>query len=275
MLDKIHPLEVTGLLYEAKKENTLFGIFTGIQGGTLPRFSLVQPLAHNDGTDEMYIRYFGITDVPKDEKRNRIYINGKLCNPENFITNIQIGYYNTMQLLINNKKLILNFIKDYIAKKKVVVRYIFKATASYFRYINLITHTTALKNCDVLFHIRKELTALTYVQEPFKIFIIGNEIMDINNLTIPYIYKVSSDRNIYHYSGLHKKDFFIMDLFDEYSQGIEKLSMKEVKDDLIFIEKSLKSTSGIVSWEAFKDKFDYPEFNFEAQKKQLKDESIV
>lgn len=271
LLEAVHPLEVTGLLFEAKKETTLFGIFTGIQGGILPRFSLTQPLVHNDGTDEMFIRYFGITDVPVGEKRNRIYLNGEICKPEDFISNIQEGYLNTIQVLLVHKNKILSFIKDYFSANKVIVRYIFKTTASYCRYINLVTHTTALKRGDVFSHIRKELTQLTDEPEPFKSFIINNEILDLNNLTVPYFYKFSSNRNIYHFSGLCEKDFFSKGMFEEFSDGIEKLNLEEIQKDLIFIEKALQSTIGLETWDQFIAKFDYPQFNYEAVKKQLGD----
>lgn len=44
----IHPLEETGLIYEAKPDNTPTGIVTGIQGGTTPRLNLTIPTVYKE-----------------------------------------------------------------------------------------------------------------------------------------------------------------------------------------------------------------------------------
>jgi lantibiotic modifying enzyme len=259
----IHPLEVTGLITETKPKSTVFGIITGIQGGTLIRLNLTQPIAYNDGTDEIYIRYFGMTDVAKQDKKNRVYLDGKICMPEEYAEDIKVGYTETITALLAAKKDILAFIDSYFKANEVIVRHIFKATASYSRYINMINHVVAIKKGNSLSQIRIELNELTQESEPFKRFIIENEVIDMCNGVIPYFYRSSLNNALYHASGCSINDFFKDDIFVDFTKHLESLNENVVEPDLEFIERALKSTAGITTWDDFKGKFGYPEFDYD------------
>lgn len=258
----IHPLEVTGLIFEARKVTTMFGVITGIQGGSFPRFNLTQPIAINDGTDDMHVRYFSLSDVSEEDKKNRIYLNNEICMPEEYIESIQKYYRETIEKLLENKNHILSFMKKYLAKNEIVVRHIFKATASYFRYINLFSHVVSVKNRDGLYNIRNEINNLTEENEAFKPFIIENEITDLCNGVVPYFYRSNKSKSLYHISGVFKNNFFDEDLFSEFENHIQKFQYEDIENDIEFIKKSLESTRGLKNWDEFKKRFDYPEFDF-------------
>lgn len=182
---EMHPLEETGLIYEAKPQNTHLGIITGIQGGVIPNLSLTVPIVCNDGTDDMYIRYFKTFISPGCY--NRFSTEGTTYNPEDFVIEIQQGYREAIIELYDNKTKLLEYIEKFFQSRSIRCRYLAQATASYARFISLLQHTRASSKQDVLVKIRQErMKTFMDSEKGIQDFIIENELMDLVNGVIPY-----------------------------------------------------------------------------------------
>ena len=264
----VHSLERTGLLVEAKEENTMFGIVTAIQGGVIPRLNLTRPTPYNDGKDNMYIRYFCLIDVK--ENKNRIYLNGKLCLPEDYSADIKKGYSNTLTKLIDNKEKLLSFIEFTLKEQELRTRHLLLATACYARYIGLTNHIVSNIRGDYLANITSERKqTIMSDQKPYQDFIIENEISDICNGVIPYFYRSSQSNSLYHISGAYRENVFQENVFDSISKEIINLSKNELNEDLNFIDRALRSTSNIFTWDDFRTRFNFPLFDYEAHAKNF------
>ncbi|MGI2262336.1 DUF4135 domain-containing protein [Candidatus Cardinium hertigii] len=267
---QVNHLEATGLLYEAKPDNAYIGIITGIQGGTIPRLGLTSPTIYNDGTDDILVRYFKI--FHPTSCNNRIFLNQELCKPEEFVSSIKEGYINELKFLCAHKENIMKIIFDFFEKLHIQVRYIIQTTASYARSIGLINHIIASRNGDIIEKIKKERkVTIIGKQKFFENFIIENELLDIVNGVIPYFYRSNKNNNLYHASGSSRKNFFDISLLNEVHTHIMNISDKEedVKSDCEFIERALNSTSGINTFEDFKNRFSFAVFDFEKRMQNL------
>lgn len=255
--EDIHPLEITGLLYNATEEKTILGIVTAIQGGRIPRVRVTRPTIVNDGQDIMSIRYFGLLN--KVALANQIFLNNQLCKAEDYISDIQEGYKNTVHLIIKNKQTAINKMTEYIAKGKYFrTRFLCVVTACYSRYIALLQHyMSASKN--ILSIIRDERETLLKDIEPSKRrFIIENEIGDLCIGVIPYFYRKINSTDLYHTSGASYPDFFKSNQLTDIVQHIENLSLDDIPGDISFIEKALLSTACLDTWDDFAKKFNFP-----------------
>lgn len=259
----VHPLEETGLIYDAKHENTFIGIVTGIQGGSIPRLALTSPTVYNDGTDEMYIRYFR-TFTPTD-CYNRFLCKGKECKPEDFVEEITKGYVESIKKLYSERDNIIKHIKSFLAVNQVRCRYLVQTTASYARFIGLLNHILGIKNNGILSKIRSE-RSITFIgkEKTIQNFMLENEIIDMVNGVIPYFYRTNKSCKLYHASGASRDDFFSTSLLQDIESHIMsiKVDCDTLKYDCEFISKALKSTAGINNFESFKKRFNFTVYDF-------------
>lgn len=267
---QVNHLEETGLLYEAKPDNTYIGIVTGIQGGTIPRLGLTSPTVYNDGTDDILIRYFKVFH-PSDT-HNRIYWKKELCKPEKFVSSIKEGYVSELKFLCARKEDIMEIMVNFFERCHIQIRYIIQATASYARFIGLVNHIIASRTNDVIGKIKKERkSTITGKEKFFENFIIENELLDIVNGVIPYFYRSNKDNSLYHASGSCRENFFDRSLLDEIHTHVMSVSDKEedIKVDCAFIERALNSTTGIHTFQDFKERFNFAVFDFEGRMQSL------
>ena len=264
-IDKnIHDLEVTGLISNAKKENTVLGLVTGLQGGIIPRLALTSPYPFNDGTDDIYIRYFKL--IHSISKNNRVFLKGEAINANEFIASIQLGYKEMRETIENQKKSIINFVAETFQSCEVFSRHLFMATACYARYVGLLEHFISYKKNDILNRIRSErLKTILKDEKKIRDFIIENEFTDLVNGVIPYFYRSSWDKSIYHASGAFRTNFFKTNLIEDIIQHINNLNNHHIDRELDFISIALNSTAGIKNWDDFKSRFKFREFDFESK----------
>lgn len=204
--------------------------------------------------------------------QNRIFLNKKLCNPEEFILPIQDGYRDERLFLSTHKKAIIDIIYRFFEQHAIQVRYIIQATVVYNRFISLTNHIIALRKEDVIAKIREERKkTITEKEQPFAHFIIENELLDITNGIVPYFYRTNKNNHLYHASGAYRENFFDCSLWDEVYAHIMNLSDAEetIQTDREFIATALKSTAGIVTFEDFKKKFNFKSFDFSEKAKNL------
>lgn len=266
-MEDVHPIEKTGLLFEAKQNNVYIGIVTGIQGGVIPRLGLTRPYPYNDGTDDLYLRFFKLIDA--QSYTNRVYLNNVMLLPEKYAKDIKDGYRSTYTYICKNKERIINQIKNYLKEEVVYTRHLFMVTACYARYIGLIQHILGNKNANMLANIRLEREALLSEKEkPFKEFIIENEMMDLCNGVIPYFLRASNSDCIFHASRSNRKGFFNSSLPTDIEAHILGLSIDDIDNDIKFIDRALKSTANINSWEEFVARYDFQMFQYEERLKQ-------
>ncbi len=253
-----HPIERTGLLFEARNENTILGIPTGMQSGIIPRIVITKPSVIDDGKETMNIRFFRIA---RPSTNNRIYYEGKPCRPENFTSFICSGYEEFYASACRKKKQILENCLTSFEKTEIRTRYIFQLTACYARYIALINHCQSHDKDNILRQIQKERSNTFHSSElKAKDFVLNCELSDICNGVIPYFYRSSRSKSIYHLSGMKSTDFFSKNLLEIASKNINKISANDLPGDLDFINKALQSTKDITCWEDFKKKFNPPAF---------------
>ena len=257
----VHPLERTGLLFVAKPENTVLGISTGLQGGILSRLSLTYPIVHGDGTDEMYIRYFGLRDV---RNHNRIFLNGMPCYPEDFVEEIKVGYSKMHDAIRQNLHRIENALAATMGQREIRARYIPQATACYARFCALLHHYASHRKGDALAHICRERQRTFSAEErPFANFMLESELLDLTSGVIPYFYRSSASRALYHISGAYRSGYFGRSLLEDILQNLHQVCQTPIQDDLSYIDDAVASTKGIRTWDQFRDRFSFPVFDFQ------------
>lgn len=247
--------------------NVHIGIVTGIQGGMIPRLGITSPTVYNDGTDEMYLRYFKLFE-PK-ELKNKVLLNKQICRPEKYAFSIKKGYCDNIKSLISNKDKIIQFIDQYALNNDIQVRYIMQTTALYARFIGLLNHIVAERKGDILSDIKKERkTTILDQEKPFEDFIIECEMIDLCNGVIPYFYRKYSNRNLYHSSGTFE-NFFETSLKQQIIDHINYISLETIEDDCKFIDRALQSTAGINNFNDFQKKFNFAVYDYENQSEQF------
>jgi len=258
---RVHPIEKTGLLLIARPETTALGIATGLQGGVLPRVSLTYPTVHADGTDQMFIRYFALRDV---KSHNQVYLGDQACALEDFVEDIKFGYATMAEAMRRYASQIEHVIQAAMHHGQVRVRHILQATASYARSCALLRHYAGNRRGNTLLRISNERQKTLSAQEqPFAKFIVENELMDLTNGQIPYFYRSSSSRALYHISGAFRPDFFQLSLLDEVLKHLRETCEASIEDDLRFIDEAIVSTAGIRGWDQFAERFHFPVFDFQ------------
>ncbi len=254
---------MTGLLFNASDEKTTLGIVTGIQGGRIPRIKLTRPTIFNDGTDDIYLRYFGL--IPAYKSHNQISLNGVICNAEDYIEDVQKGYLDSISLALNNKKFIIDQVKQYDQKEKAFyTRFLCLVTACYSRYIALLQHHVS-SSSNILSIIKTErYSLLGNLDEDKKRFIIENELGDLCIGVIPYFLRKSNSTDLFHTSGAIFPNFFEIDQLSDIYHHIDGLSKQDVEEDLTFIKNAILSTRGINSWDDFLQRFKFPQYSYNA-----------
>lgn len=265
--DIVHPLSMTGLIFEVRKTNCNFGLVTGLQGGTIPRLNLTQPTAMNDGKDDLYIRYFKLSEL--DDKKNRIYINNILCCPEDYQLKIVDGFKTMYKNLLMHKDKILRFLHHQLGSQTIYARQVLYSTTCYSRYIYLTHHFMATTAVDCLRKIREERENwILEADKPFSEFIINNELIDICNGVIPYFYRTNHSRALYHISGVSVPNYFKQNLYKDLEDHVLSLSEDVMEEYGNYIITALASTKDISSWEDFQKKFEYEVFDYEKNKEE-------
>lgn len=109
----------------------------------------------------------------------------------------------------------------------------------------------------------KELLVLTTCSKQEKDFIVQHECIDICKNVIPYFYRSSKSNALFHISGDALDGFFEQSLLSDIVSHINQLDIPEIDSDCIFIREALESTRHINTWDDFKLKINYPEFNLD------------
>jgi lantibiotic modifying enzyme len=251
-----HPIEMTGLLFEATNQTCTLGIVTAIQAGKIPRVRLTRPTILNDGTDEISIRYFGL--VNSHSTHSQIKLLDKICKPEDYITEIQEGYAAVINCLLKHKEYFVSQINKGFKATVINTRFLCLVTACYSRYIALIQHPQS-SGKNILNLIKEErYTILSSLEDKKKDFIVENELMDLCNGVVPYFFRKSNSKALYHTSGASCQDFFESTVLEEVVNNINKLSCDDIESGKTFIKRALNSTAGINGWDGFIAKFDFP-----------------
>jgi lantibiotic modifying enzyme len=130
----------------------------------------------------------------------------------------------------------------------------------YSRYIALLQHHLA-SHKNVLEKIRSERGSLLKVlSADKKRFVIENEIGDLCLGVIPYFFRKSNSRSLFHTSGASFSNFFESHQITNVVEHINKFTLKDLEKDKSFIKRALLSTANINSWEDFAKKFKFPKY---------------
>jgi len=211
-------LFTTGFL---KIEDSKLGDLSSLTGGQRPRISLLDAYPINDGTDNIAVRFKKLSNF---KPHNRLYFEGKIVNPKDFLPEIINGFDLVYELFLKDRKNIKKLLISFIKERKIYSRQIFRSTACYqFLIVNLF-QPKILKIKNVKKWLSSYLLDGFGSKNDLAKKIVPWETEEILNLNIPYFYSLADKNHLYAEGGRVWKNFFKRTSLDYLENKINSLS---------------------------------------------------
>ncbi len=221
-----------------KIKKSKLGDISGISGGEQQRISLLDPYPINDETDNLAVCFKKPTNF---KPHNRLYFQGKIVNPEDYLQEIAWGFNLLYDFFLKNKKDIKKVLVSFIKERKIYSRQIFRPTACYYFLIVNLFQPNILKNKDVRNWVYNYLLEGFGNKSKIARKITEWETKEILNLDIPYFYTRADQTHLYAEGGKIWKNFFKKTPLEYLENKIESLSLEDKQKCKETIKKAIIS----------------------------------
>jgi type 2 lantibiotic biosynthesis protein LanM len=174
---------------------------------------------------------------------NQISLNGeqdinKFISLEEIRRILRDGFLYSSNVVLNNKKLFVTLIKDFISHNYVEFRQLLRPTEVYHQFVEACKHPESLmsskKTNEILMMLFNNFkpTGFGYLR-------VEEEVNDIKKGYIPRFYTLGYSRDLFSNGNIICKDYFPVSIIDMIEQKINSINLDQIKYQMNLIDYSL------------------------------------